>query len=189
MFVFAGPLLFIPEVTDGNIGEVEVFAPCNGHHVGAVFVPGVIFTDAELDDPKGKRWPEPESFSLLDPHRYAVEPDADCLNGLPQVPFPATASISRLPITRSSRGAKIEAATGICRSWCEGTTLRLVYFIDFRSIQRRLFPRRRCPHRQNDSIIAAAHVFRGNRGRFAGRSQRTEGVSARQCGEGRNAEL
>jgi len=85
--VFAGPLLFIPEVTDGNIGEVEVFAPCNGHHVGAVFVPGVIFTDAELDDPKGKRWPEPESFSLLDPHSYAVELTQTA--STPQVPFPA----------------------------------------------------------------------------------------------------
>ena len=71
--VFTGPLLFVPEVADGNIGEVEVFAPCNGHHIGAVFLPGVIFTDAELDDPKGKRWPEPESFSLLDPHSYAIE--------------------------------------------------------------------------------------------------------------------
>jgi len=71
--VFAGPLLFVPEVSDGNIGTVEVFAPCNGHHVGAVFLPGVIFTDAELDDPKGKRWPEPENFSLLDPHSYVVE--------------------------------------------------------------------------------------------------------------------
>jgi hypothetical protein len=71
--VFAGPLLFVPEVKDGNIGGVEVFAPCNGHHIGAVFLPGVIFTDAELDNPKGKRWPEPESFSLLDPHSYAIE--------------------------------------------------------------------------------------------------------------------
>ena len=71
--VFTGPLLFVPEVIDGNIGGVEVFAPCNGHHVGAVFLPEVIFMDAELDDPKCKRWPEPESFSLLDPHSYAIE--------------------------------------------------------------------------------------------------------------------
>jgi len=71
--IFAGPLLFVPEVMDGNIGGVEVFAPCNGHHIGAVFLPGVIFTDAELDDPKCKRWPEPESFSLLDPHSYLIE--------------------------------------------------------------------------------------------------------------------
>jgi hypothetical protein len=71
--VFAGPLLFVPEVTNGNIGGVEVFGPCNGHHVGAVFLPGVIFTDTELDDPKCKRWPEPESFSLLDPHSYVIE--------------------------------------------------------------------------------------------------------------------
>jgi len=71
--VFVGQLLFVPEVMDGNIGGVEVFAPCNGHHIGAVFLPRVIFTDAELDDPKGKRWPEPESFSLLDPHSYVIE--------------------------------------------------------------------------------------------------------------------
>jgi hypothetical protein len=85
--VFAGPLLFVPDVTDGKIGNVEVFAPQNGHHVGAVFLPGVIFTDAELDDPKGKRWPEPESFSLLDPHSYVIEltqsPET------PHAPFPA----------------------------------------------------------------------------------------------------
>jgi hypothetical protein len=84
--VFAGPLLFVPEVTDGNIGGVEVFAPCNGHHIGAVFVPGVIFTDAELDDPKCKRWPEPESFSLLDPHSYAIELTQTAET--PQTPFP-----------------------------------------------------------------------------------------------------
>ncbi len=50
--VFAGPLLFVPDVTDGNLVSVEVFAPSNGHPIGAVFLPGVIFTDAELDDPK-----------------------------------------------------------------------------------------------------------------------------------------
>jgi hypothetical protein len=84
--VFAGPLLFVPEVTGGNIAAVEVFAPCNGHHIGAVFLPGVIFTDAELDDPKGKRWPEPESFSLLDPHSYRIELTQQAET--PQRPFP-----------------------------------------------------------------------------------------------------
>lgn len=85
--VFAGPLLFVPEVTGGNIGNVEVFAPQNGHHVGAVFLPGVIFTDAELDDPKGRRWPEPESFSLLDPHSYVIELTQS--TETPHAPFPA----------------------------------------------------------------------------------------------------
>ena len=84
--IFAGPLLFVPEVAEGNIGAVEVFAPCNGHHVGAVFLPGVIFTDAELDDPKCKRWPEPESFSLLDPHSYVIELTQAAET--PQAPFP-----------------------------------------------------------------------------------------------------
>jgi hypothetical protein len=71
--VFAGPLLFVPLISSGNIGGIEVFAPRNGHHLGAVFQPGVIFTDAELDDPKCDRWPEPEEFSLLDPHSYSIE--------------------------------------------------------------------------------------------------------------------
>jgi hypothetical protein len=84
--VFAGPLLFVPEATDGNIGSVEVFAPCNGHHIGAVFLPGVIFTDKELDDPKCKRWPEPESFSLLDPHSYTIELTQQ--DETPQAAFP-----------------------------------------------------------------------------------------------------
>jgi hypothetical protein len=84
--VFAGPLLFVPEIAEGNIGGVEVIAPCNGHHIGAVFLPGVIFTDAELDDPKCKRWPEPESFSLLDPHSYVIELTQAA--EIPQAPFP-----------------------------------------------------------------------------------------------------
>jgi hypothetical protein len=87
--VFAGPLLFVPEVTEGNITGLEVFAPCNGHHVGAVFMPGVLFTDAELDDPKCERWPEPESFSLLDPHSYSIELTQQTKK--PQRPFPVAA--------------------------------------------------------------------------------------------------
>ena len=71
--VFAGPLLFVPSVSDGNITGAEVFSPCNGHHIGAVFLPGVLFSDAELDDPKCERWPDPESFSLLDPHSYLID--------------------------------------------------------------------------------------------------------------------
>jgi hypothetical protein len=87
--IFAGPLLFVPSVTDGNITGLEVFAPCNGHHVGAVFMPGVLFTDAELDDPKCERWPEPESFSLLDPHSYSIE--LTQRSKKPQPPFPVAA--------------------------------------------------------------------------------------------------
>jgi len=87
--VFAGPLLFVPAVTDGNITGVEVFAPCNGHHIGAVFVPGVLFTDAELNNPKCERWPEPESFSLLDPHSYSIELTQHSKK--PQRPFPVAA--------------------------------------------------------------------------------------------------
>jgi len=71
--LFSGPLLFVPAVSDGKITGVEVFSPRNGHPVGAVFLPGVWFSDAELNDPKCERWPEPESFSLLDPHSYCVE--------------------------------------------------------------------------------------------------------------------
>lgn len=71
--VFAGPLLFVPAVSDGNITGVEVFSPCNGHHIGAVFLPGVLFSGAELDDPKCEHWPEPENFSLLDPHSYSID--------------------------------------------------------------------------------------------------------------------
>jgi hypothetical protein len=84
--IFAGPLLFVPAVTGGNITGLEVFSPCNGHHVGAVFVPGVWFTDAELDDPKCERWPEPESFSLLDPHGYSI--DLTQATKKPLSPFP-----------------------------------------------------------------------------------------------------
>jgi hypothetical protein len=71
--LFAGPLLFVPAVADGDVTGVEVFSPCNGHHIGAVFLPGVLFSDAELDDPKCERWPEPQSFSLLDPHSYLID--------------------------------------------------------------------------------------------------------------------
>ncbi|WP_263350046.1 hypothetical protein [Acidicapsa acidisoli] len=71
--VFGGPLLFVPAVTDNNVTGVEVYSPCNGHPVGAVFLPGVWFSDAELQDPKCERWPEPESFSLLDSHSYTID--------------------------------------------------------------------------------------------------------------------
>lgn len=71
--VFGGPLLFVPTVENGNITGVEVYSPRNGHPMGAVFLPGVWFTDAELNDPECERWPEPASFSLLDPHSYAIE--------------------------------------------------------------------------------------------------------------------
>jgi hypothetical protein len=71
--VFYGPLLFVPEIRDGKITDLEVFSPRNGHPVGAVFMPEVWFSDAELNDPKSLRWPEPETFSLLDPHSYALD--------------------------------------------------------------------------------------------------------------------
>ena len=71
--LFAGPLLLIPAVAGGKITGLEVFSPCNGHPVGAVFVPGVLFTDAELNDPHSERWPEASSFALLDPHSYSIQ--------------------------------------------------------------------------------------------------------------------
>jgi hypothetical protein len=71
--VFGGPLLFVPSTSDGKITSVEVFSPNNGHPIGAVFLPGVLFTDAELNDPECERWPRPDSFSFLDPHSYAID--------------------------------------------------------------------------------------------------------------------
>jgi hypothetical protein len=71
--VFGGPLLFVPNVSDSKVTSIEVFSPNNGHPVGAVFLPGILFTDAELNDPEGERWPRPDSFSLLDPHSYAID--------------------------------------------------------------------------------------------------------------------
>jgi len=71
--LFSGPLLLVPAVSGGNITEVEVFSPCNGHPVGAVFVPGVLYSDAELNDPQCERWPEAQSFSLLDAHSYSID--------------------------------------------------------------------------------------------------------------------
>jgi hypothetical protein len=71
--LFAGPLLFVPTVNSGAITGVEVFVPMNGHPIGAIFVPGVWFSDAELADPECDRWPAPSSFSLLDPHSYVID--------------------------------------------------------------------------------------------------------------------
>ena len=89
--VFVGPLLFVPSTVDGNVTDVEVLAPANGHPMGAVFVPGVIFTDAEIDSPAAEHWPEVESFSLLDPHSYAIDlTQADPKKGS-VAPFPAAA--------------------------------------------------------------------------------------------------
>jgi hypothetical protein len=71
--VLCGPLLFVPAVESGGIASVEVYAPQNGHPIGAVFLPGIRFTDAELNDPLAERWPPFESFSLIDAHSYSVE--------------------------------------------------------------------------------------------------------------------
>jgi hypothetical protein len=86
--VFGGPLLFVPTIQDGNITDLEVFSPRNGHPVGATFLPGVWFTDAELNDPRCERWPEPQSFSLLDPHSYAIDLTQTSED---QRPFPVSA--------------------------------------------------------------------------------------------------
>jgi hypothetical protein len=87
--VFGGPLLFVPNVEDGNVNGVEVYSPSNGHPMGAVFLPGVWFTDEELNDPECERWPESTSFSLLDPHSYAIELTQQSKK--PHRAFPATA--------------------------------------------------------------------------------------------------
>jgi hypothetical protein len=89
--LFSGPLLLVPAVSGGNITGVEVFSPCNGHPVGAVFVPGVLFSDAELNDPQCERWPEPESFSLLDPHSYSIDLTQERQKKGKQRPFPVRA--------------------------------------------------------------------------------------------------
>jgi hypothetical protein len=71
--VFVGPLLLVPEVSKGKISGVEVFSPCNGHPIGALFVPGVLFSDEELNDPACERWPDAQGFSLLDAHSYSID--------------------------------------------------------------------------------------------------------------------
>ena len=84
--VFSGPMLFVPAVTDGTITEIEVYSPCNGHPVGAVFLPGVFLSDVDLDNPGSKKWPEASSFSLLDPHSYAIR----LTQAGDHAPFPVT---------------------------------------------------------------------------------------------------
>lgn len=68
-----GPLLFVPSIDRDRVNNLEVFSPHNGHTMGATFVPGVIYSDAELDDPEPERWPGIESFTLLDPHSYLID--------------------------------------------------------------------------------------------------------------------
>lgn len=75
--LFGGPLLFVPTITDGNITGLTVYSPCNGHPVGARFFPKVWFTDAQLNDPECAEWPDPEDFSLLDPHGYVIDIQQD----------------------------------------------------------------------------------------------------------------
>ena len=105
--IFSGPLLFVPSVKDGNVTEVEVYSPRNGHPIGAVFLPGVWFTDAELDDPQAERWPEPESFSLLDPHSYAIEVTQRSKKLIP--PFP----VRSIPATNH----KIKPGRRLSHEW------------------------------------------------------------------------
>jgi hypothetical protein len=56
-----------------------------------VFVPGVLFTDAELNDPQCERWPEAQSFSLLDPHSYSIDLTQEQPKKGKRRPFAATA--------------------------------------------------------------------------------------------------
>ena len=51
-------------------------------------MPGIWFTDAELQNPNCKRWPEPESFSLLDPHSYSLELTQESSAKGGSAPFP-----------------------------------------------------------------------------------------------------
>ncbi|MFC5861376.1 hypothetical protein ACFPT7_03640 [Acidicapsa dinghuensis] len=84
--VFCGPLLFVPEVQDGKIASLEVYSPCNGHPVGAIFLPGIFFSDTDLDGIESDNWPESQRFSLLDPHSYLLHLTQAGL----QMPFPVT---------------------------------------------------------------------------------------------------
>jgi hypothetical protein len=99
--IFGGPLLFVPEIQQGKIVGLETFSPSNGHPVGAVFLPGVWFSDDELNDPECERWPEPQSFSLLDPHSYSIE--------LKQPSAKASFPASKIPVTnhRVSPGRRL----------------------------------------------------------------------------------
>jgi hypothetical protein len=119
--LFSGPLLLVPRVNDGNITGVEVFSPCNGHPIGAVFVPGVLFTDAELDDPECERWPAPSSFSFLDPHSYAIDLTQKPVKK--SRPFPVTA----IPVTnhKVKPGRRLSAdwdVSVIVNGWLSGWT-------------------------------------------------------------------
>jgi hypothetical protein len=86
--VFSGPLLIVPETDAGIVTRVEVFGPKNGHPMGAVFVPGVWFTDEELNAPDCENWPPNSSFSLLDPHSYTIEMQQ--AKSKKHTPFPAS---------------------------------------------------------------------------------------------------
>jgi hypothetical protein len=88
--LFSGPLLFVPAVNNSNITGVEVYSPGNGHPVGAVFLPGIFFSDAELNDPQCERWPASDSFSLLDPHGYSIDITQQ---------HPANSAISPFPVS------------------------------------------------------------------------------------------
>lgn len=87
--IFGGPLLFVPAIKDGDVTGMEVYSPCNGHPVGAVFLPEVWFSDAELNDPECARWPHAEEFSLLDPHSYSIELKQDKGKAFPVKSIPA----------------------------------------------------------------------------------------------------
>jgi hypothetical protein len=114
--VFVGPLLFVPATVDGNVTEVEVFAPVNGHPMAAVFVPGIYYSDAEIDSPSSERWPELESFSLLDPHSYAIDLTQAASKKNRTSPFPAAA----IPDTNH----KIKPGRKLSHEWNIAITVR-----------------------------------------------------------------
>lgn len=71
--VFSGPLLFVLDPREQYISELDVYGPQNDHPLGTVFLPGVFFTNEELNHVDPPNWPEPSAFSLLDAHSYSIE--------------------------------------------------------------------------------------------------------------------
>jgi hypothetical protein len=111
--VFGGPLLLVPTQAKGNVTGLEVFFPRNGHPVGATFLPGVWFSDADLNDPECENWPDIESLSLLDPHSYAI--DLTQVSKKPLRSFP----VKSIPETNH----KVKAGRRISHDWDISITL------------------------------------------------------------------
>lgn len=88
-------------------------------------MPGTWFSDAELNDPKCERWPEPETFSLLDPHSYAIDLTQSAEGAATQFPVSAIPETNHRVKPRRRLSGEWDVAISVLGQLAGWSSLRL----------------------------------------------------------------